>query len=332
MGKPSQLPDPEMVRNFYTRGLRTQVVRIALLLDVFTPMAHGPAEAQTVAQACHCSVTGMALLLDYLCSLGILTKCAGTYQLTPTSAAFLVPTQRSYAGGWVLEQTSPEVFQAVLESLRSGVPCQWAMPWEQLAWLESYDASRIADSRLMWETAGIKPGRHPGLRVLDLACGCSIMSFVLAQADPSVQVTCVDSPQVLAVAEDLARRLSILGQATLIPGDLRLLELPECSYDAVVLGNATNFLTAEQNSDLFHRICRALAPEGSLIVNVTMVTGEPSEHIGLYSLLLWTLTGTEFYSFADYQAWLRQAGFARVDHLSKLWLAARKLPESRQLP
>ena len=306
------------------RGLKSQIIRIALLLDVFSPLANGPADAQTVAEASRCSVTGIDLLLNYLSSVGLLTKSDGIYELTPTSAAFLVPSELSYAGEWVLEQTDPEIFQEVLQSLRTGAPFKRHIPWEQLAWLESYDTSRIADSRLMWRAAGISPGQHAGLHVLDLACGCGIMSFVLAQADPTVRVTCVDSRQVLTVAEDLAGRLNIAEQVTFIQGDIHQFEPAEGSYDAVLLGNVTNFFTSDQNLDLFRRTWRALTPEGTLVINVTMAYGQINGHIGLYSLLLWALSGTEFYTFVDYHTWLKQAGFTRIDHLSKLWLAARK--------
>lgn len=319
-----RLPDPGLVHSLYRRGLRTQIIRMALLLDVFSPMAKGPADVQAVAKACDCSTIGMGLLLEYLSSFGVLEHCDGRFQLTPTAATFFVPARRSYVGEWVLEQTNPDVFREALQSIRSGVPFRRSVPWEQRAWLESYDRSRIRDSLAMWEAVGIKPGQYAGLRVLDLACGSSITSFALAQCDSSIRVTCVDSPRVLEVAKDLANRLEVIHQAIFVPGDLSSLELGESRYDIVLLGNVTNFFTAQQNMDLFRRVWRVLMPAGFLVINVTMACERADEHTSLYSLILWTFSGTKFHSFDDYRIWLKDAGFSGVARLGKLWLSARK--------
>ena len=320
----AEAPDPRLVHSLYRVGTKTQVVRIALRLDVFSPLANGPAGAQAVADACACSAAGITLLLEYLCRLGLLTNTDGQYALSPTAAAFFVPGRRSYVGGWVLEQTNPDLFQDVLHSCRTGAPFRRAVPWEQLAWLESYDASRIVDSRKLWEAAGVRPGQHQALRVLDLACGCAITTLSLAQSHPTVHVTCVDSPAVLAAAEDLAGRLGVQGRTAFVPGNVHEVELEPDSYDVVLLENATNFYTVQQNQALFGRTWRALTPGGVLVINVTMQPGDRDEHIGLYSFILWTFTGTEHYSFDEYRGWLKQASFSRVLHLGKLWLSAWK--------
>lgn len=99
MREPSHVPDPDLVYSLYTGGFKPQIVRIALLLDVFTPLVNGPVDAQAVAGACGCNVIGIGALLDYLSSLGLLKRGDNTYTLTPTAVAFLVPGQQSYAGG-----------------------------------------------------------------------------------------------------------------------------------------------------------------------------------------------------------------------------------------
>ncbi len=324
MDDPPRLPDPKLVHNLYRRGLKPQVLRIALLLDVFSTMKDGPLDAQGVAKVCGCDATGMGLLLDCLSGFGLLEKQDNSYYLTPTSSTFFVRTQHSYVGNWVLEQTDPNIFQQMLQSLRDGVPFRRSMPWEESAWLESYDVVRRIDSLQMWQTAGIDPKQYSQLRVLDLACGCSVMSLALAKSNPCVQVTCVDDPKVLEVARDLAKRQNLMTQITCLPGDLHLLELGENQFDVVLLGNATNFFTPQQNIALFQRIYKALSDNGLAVINVTMMSQKTNEQVGLYSLILWTFSGTAFFSFSDYQDWLTEAGFKHIEKLSDLWLSARK--------
>lgn len=318
------LPNPELIQDFYTRGLRAQILRIAIRLDVFSALASGSSDVKTVAHICQCDSVSMERLLDCLVSFRLLEKSGKLYNLTPTSTTFLVRSVKSYVGDWVMMQTDPEIFEQILQSVRSGMPFHPELQWKQLAWLESYNPLRIVESVDMWRAAGIDPSITPNMRVLDLACGSSIMSFVLAQKDHRVKVTCKDSPEVLEVAKDLASRMSILNQVSFSPGDLLQLDEEVGQYDVVLLGNVTNFFNVEQNLNLFRQVNQLLTKGGSLIINVTMDTGEMHPHIRLYSFVLWTMTGTSFYDFHDYQEWLLRTGFYQVEQLNKLWIHARK--------
>jgi ubiquinone/menaquinone biosynthesis C-methylase UbiE len=320
------LPNPELVRSLYTRGLKTQVLRMALLLDIFSPLAYGPVSAEFVAKKCDCSINGIKYLLNSLYTFDLLEVKNNLYQLSPTAEIFLVPGKPSYVGDWVLEQTNPAIFQDVLQSIQSGQPFSRAVPWHQLAWLESYDDSRITVSLNLWKAAGVQPESHSSLRILDLACGSSIVSFALARQYSHIHVTCVDHQEVLQVARDLAERFNIENQVHYVAGDLHSLEFGEQTYDIVLLGNVTNFFTEQQNIALFKNIYRCLKTRGLLVLDVTMKgdSKERNEHLGLYSLILWTFSGTEYYSFEDYQNWLAALGFSQVNRLSKHWLSARK--------
>ncbi len=172
-------PDADVIYDLYKGDYKVQLVRIALRLDVFAPLATGATDAETVARACSCAVKGMRALLEYLHSIHLLIKEGNTYALTPSAATFLVPGTPGYAGELLLMETDPQLWEGVLQALRSGQPVHPSVPWEQDAWLESYRAWRPAQSLEMWRAAGIAPGHRPGLRVLDVACGCAIKSFVL---------------------------------------------------------------------------------------------------------------------------------------------------------
>jgi ubiquinone/menaquinone biosynthesis C-methylase UbiE len=324
MSKANSMPDSDLVYSICYETFRPQLVRIALLLDLFSPLADGPADAQTVASACGCDPHGVRALLDYLSHLQLLERRGNAYALTPTGATFFVRGARTYAGDWVLMETGPEMWEGILGSLRSGQPSYQAVPWVQDAWLESYRPSRIAESPEMWRAAGIELGQHPGLRVLDVACGCGVKSLVLAQADPSVHVTCVDSTDVLEVTRDLAGRLEVLPQVTFLPGDLQTIDLGADRYDAALLGQITYILAPEQNVDLFRRLCRALLPGGTLVIDVFMTEEEPNELGSQFTVMLRALTGGAAHSFAEYRTWLEETGYGRVEQLSDKWLSAHR--------
>jgi hypothetical protein len=123
---------------------KVQLVRIALRLDVFSPLAAGATDAETVTRACSCTVKGMRALLEFLHSIHLLIKEGNTYALTLTAATFLVPGKSGYAGELLLMETDPQLWEGVLQALRSSQPVHPSVPWEQDAWLESYRAWRPA--------------------------------------------------------------------------------------------------------------------------------------------------------------------------------------------
>jgi SAM-dependent methyltransferase len=305
-------------------AFKPHILRLALRLDVFTPLAAGPADAETLAQACHCHPFGMRALLDYLSSLGLLERQAGLYALTPTAAAFLVPARPTYAGDLLLAYLDASLWDGILQALRSGQPSGYVEPHAQDAWLESYSATRPTKSLEMWRAADIQPGGRPGLRLLDLACGCAIKSFSMAQQDPTLQVTCLDRAEVLQAARDLAGRMDILPQVTFLAGDLLSADLGQGGYDVALLGQVTFYLTPQQNAGLFRRVHRALAPGGVLVIDGIMASDPPSEWASFLTLFTWATGGGAAHAFADYRAWLEAAGFRQVTQLSERWLSAIK--------
>jgi hypothetical protein len=326
MNETTLTPDPDLIYSLYTGIFKPQMIRMALLLDVFAPLAEGPLDAAAVAQACGCDPFGMSALLDYLSSLNLLTRQDDTYALTPTAATFLVPEKRTYVGDLVLGYTATVMWDSVLQALRSGrpVPFEEEALFAQDAWLESYSAWRVPNSLEMWKAAGVEPECGSRLRVLDIACGCAIKSLVLAARSRAVRVTCLDRPVVLAAARDLAERMEVLSQVTFVPENLLTADLGRAQYEACLLGQITQYLTEEQNRELFGRIRTALVRDGLLVVDCPMATDQPDESTSFLTLVLWANGGGAAHAFETYREWLKSAGFRQVTQLSKRWLSATK--------
>ena len=133
MASINNLPDPGAIYGLYTPGFNPQVVRIALLLDIFSPLAGGPLDAQAVARSCNYSPEGTQALLNYLVAIGLLRLDDGQYQLSATSAAFLVPGEPTYAGDWILAETDSRFWEQVLVSVRTGENAEARFPWARMA-------------------------------------------------------------------------------------------------------------------------------------------------------------------------------------------------------
>ncbi|HVP20896.1 MAG TPA: class I SAM-dependent methyltransferase, partial [Anaerolineaceae bacterium] len=314
------------IYDLYTGAYKPHIVRIALALDVFTPLAAGPANAAAVARACKCDQVGIHRLLDYLTSLNVLLKQGEKFSLLPDAATFLVRGQKAYAGDLIMHFTGTTPWDGLQASISDGLPraMDREIDFAQDAWIESYRAARIPSSLEMWAKAGVMVEESTRLRVLDIACGCAIKSLVLAQKSPGVQVTCLDQPLVLESARDLAERWGLLSQVKLMPDNLLTADLGEAQYDTCLLGQVTHYLTVQQNHDLYGRIYKALVPGGKLVLDVPMGMEQPDEDSSFLSLVLWANSGGRAYAFEEYRAWLLDAGFAAVSQLSPRLLLAQR--------
>jgi C-methyltransferase len=319
-----QYPNPDLIYGLFGGIFKPQFTRIALQLDVFTPLASGPATAAQVASACGCDPVGIKALLDNLCAARVIEQRGDRYALTPAAETFLVRGRKAYAGDMILDYTGPAMYDSILNSIRSGQPRWLNENFVQDAWLESYSQTRISKSLEMWRAAGIQPESRKTIRILDVACGCAIKSFALARAAPNVRVVCLDSADVLDVARDLAERLGVAERVTFLPADLFTADLGASQFDAALVGQITHYLTPDQNRDLFRRIHSALSPQGTLVIDCPMSTETPSEQASFLTLFLWANSGGTAHSFEAYRGWLNEASFRKVERLGERWLAARK--------
>jgi C-methyltransferase len=319
-------PEGDRIYELYTGVYKPQVIRIALALDVFSPLTQGPLDAEQVARVCQCDAGGIRLLLNYLVSLHVLEARAGRYLLSPEADIFLVRGSKAYAGDLIMDFSGPVPWDSVRESIRSGHPQNVDMEihFAQDAWIESYRAARIPSSLEMWSKAGIDPQRFKRLLILDLACGCAIKSLVLLRESAHVELTCLDSPRVLEVARGLAERWGVASRVNFVPGDLLLSDLGDSKYGACLIGQITHYLTQEQNKALFRRVWLALAAGGVLLLDVPRESSQIDENSSFLSLLLWANSGGRAYTFDEYHSWLKDAGFASVQPLSERLLSATR--------
>src|SRR5205823_4700692 len=77
---------------------RTEALRTAIELDLFTQIAAGRTTAEQLAAACQASPRGVRILADFLTIAGLLHKGDGGYRLTPDAAAFLDRRSPAYLG------------------------------------------------------------------------------------------------------------------------------------------------------------------------------------------------------------------------------------------
>src|SRR4026207_1903663 len=92
------MPSAEIVFDTLFAYQRSAALKAALDLDLFSFIDDGANTAAAAATRCGASERGIRILCDYLTTLDLLEKSGGTYQLPPTSAAFLSQRSPMYMG------------------------------------------------------------------------------------------------------------------------------------------------------------------------------------------------------------------------------------------
>jgi 2-polyprenyl-3-methyl-5-hydroxy-6-metoxy-1,4-benzoquinol methylase len=313
-------PSLGVIDEVNTLGLKVTVLKTAMELDVFNTVASGHQHVEDIAHASCCSVRGMRILLDALCPLGLLSKAAGRYALTPTAAAYLVriapsccadiyltwfQSRERFAdcvrtGKPAIDLTAPEA-----EDLWVSHAAKYLLLWPELAEI----------ARSWWEAAGVTGQALPGAHVLDAACGSGVKSFVLAQADPAVRVLAVDTPKVLAVTAHIAEAMGVAAQVSYQAGDVVQMELEREQFDIVLLGNILHFFPANQVQDILRKVHQTLRFDGLVVIDDGVLDEErcQAEHVLLSAVeIVNSAPGAEFYTFSEYQELLQGVGFSQV--------------------
>src|SRR5215212_431407 len=92
-------PNPELIFETLNAYQRTNALRAAIDLGLFTAIAEGVTTATGLAARLHVAERGARILCDYLTVVGFLTKQNGEWTLTPDSAMFLDSRSPAYMGG-----------------------------------------------------------------------------------------------------------------------------------------------------------------------------------------------------------------------------------------
>ena len=118
-----QGPSPALFFDTISAYQRTEALRAAIELDLFSQVAEGRQTATELADACQAAPRGIRILADYLTILGFLHKQGDRYELTADSSMFLDRKSPAYLGGalgFLLAPGMRESFQKLTAAVQRG--------------------------------------------------------------------------------------------------------------------------------------------------------------------------------------------------------------------
>ncbi len=307
----------ELIRGFQPAC----ILAAAADLDVFTILRDSPATAAVAAARVGAAPHAMAVLLDALAALGLLTK---------QGDCFTVPAD---VAEWLTEDSPTNI----LPGIRHQANClrRWAQlarvvqmgrPAERASSVRGEQGdceSFIGAMNNFSETvAPLVVSRLMPLRVerlLDIggASGTWTIAFLLAVPDATAVL--FDLPEVVPLARERLTRAGLVDRVTLVAGDYNIDPMPG-GADLAWLSAIAHQNSRRQNRLLYTKIYAALAPLGTLVIrDVVMDVSRTEPRAGaLFAVNMLTATeGGGAFTFDEFREDLESAGFSDVQLLHR---------------
>jgi hypothetical protein len=299
---------------------KTAAMRAAIELDVFSAIAEGHDEAETLAARIGANARGVRIICDFLAVEGFLSKSDGRYALSPVARTFLVRSSPAYAG-----VVSDFLCAPAMQSLMFNDPVAYVRNGGSLGlaniapenpiWLTFAEAmvpfvSASAESLTREIAEWPTPPRH----VLDIAAGHGLFGISIAKAVPEARVTALDWAAVLALAERNARAAGVSNRYRTIPGDAFEVDF-DSGYDLILLPNFLHHFDRATCITLMRKVRAALSPEGQAIA-VEFVADEdrltPPQTASFALVMLATTPAGDALTRSDFALIADGAGFRSV--------------------
>jgi (2Fe-2S) ferredoxin/predicted O-methyltransferase YrrM len=304
---------PERLNDMIRGYMPSRCILTALELDIFAAVRDG-ANAEQIGARVHADARAVAILLNALVSLGLLSKTGDEYSNTPESARFFVQWAKdNHRNGLLHTANIWHRWSTLTEAVRRGtrVPIyqdntpEWTSNF--IAGMQRNSKDRAPLVVKVLGTAGV-------YRILDLGGGSGSYSIAFAKASPDVRCEILDLPEVVLLTTEYVSRAGVATQVSLRAGDL-LHDDFGSGYDVIMLNAICHMFSEDQNPDIFRRARQALAPNGRLVVQDFILNPDKTgpQHAALFSVNM--LVGTDAgasYSEVEYTSWMEAAGFTEV--------------------
>jgi len=308
-------PNPAAIFELTTAYWASATLVAANELGLFSQLACGEQSAPQLAQELAADPRALEMLANACCGLGLLRKNGNAYGLSDTARAFLVPQQSSYLGSAV--RWSGQQYNAwgqLAAAVRNGQPA--VEPADHLG--ADPDQTRTFVLAMHERAKGLAGAVAQFLdlngctRLLDVGGGPGTYAVMLARKQPSLQITVLDLPGVVAVARELIAEAGQSERVHTTAGDATTGEYGEAVCDAVLFCGVLHQFSPATIQRMLAGARRALVPGGRVVICDMMLDEAKAQPVfsALFSLQM-MLTSREggVFAAAECVNWLQAAGF-----------------------
>jgi hypothetical protein len=300
----------------------------AVELGLFTYLADGPADAQTIQRDLKLHPRSVRDFLDMLVALRLLEREGERYSNTEETAFFLVRGKPGYIGG-ILEMANARLYPfwgSLTTALHTGEPQNEAKHGEDLFGTLYADPARLEG--FLKAMTGISLGSARAIACkfpwqdyrsfIDIGAAQGAVPVQVALAHGHLTGGGFDLASVGPIFDNYVAEHGLSDRLKFYTGDFFTEPLPRA--DVLIMGHILHDWNLEQKRDLLRKAYEALPAGGALIVYDAMIDDARRENVfGLFmslNMLIETPGGFD-YTGADCIGWMLEAGFreARQEHL-----------------
>lgn len=320
---------PEKIMHLGMAFWGSKTLLSAVELEVFTILATGPLDAETLRTRLDLHERSALDFFDALVALGMLDRHDGLYSNTPETNLYLDKAKPSYIGGF-LAMVNDRLYGFwgnLTEGLKTGRPQNEAKNGGNFFEILYSDPAKLAN--FMQAMTGISMGSSKAIAqkfpwkdyrtLIDVGSAQGGLIVEVGKAHSHVTGGGFDLPVTGPLFEEYLASFGLSDRFKFIPGDFFTDDLP--SADVLSMGHILHDWDLEQKKTLIQKAYHALPDGGALLVFEGIIDDERRKNaFGLLMSLnmLIELPGGFDYTGADCCGWMKEAGFreTRVEHLA----------------
>lgn len=319
------ITDPTPVYR-YRDGLYAADLLIAAVahLDFFSWLADHPSDKPTVCRDLGLQERPADVMLTLFTAMGLLNVERDIFHVTEMAREHLVKTSVWYLGPYYASVKDRPVCRDMVTVLRTGKPANWSSLQHEQAWAKAMEGETFAHQfTAAMDCRGVYLGQGMARRLdcrqhhhlLDIAGGSGIYACALVSEHPHLRATVLEKPPVDRLTREILAGRGFGDRIAVTVGDMFVDPFPG-GCDVHLFSNVLH----DWDEPLVRRLLTksfAALPSGGMIaihdahINATKTGPLP---VAAYSAMLMTITEGKCYSVREMEEFLRQAGFADVNH------------------
>jgi len=320
---------PEKIMELGLGFWASKTLLSAVELGLFSELAKGPADAETLATRHRLHHRSARDFLDALVALGMLERQDGQYSNTPETDLFLDRAKPSYIGG-ILEMANARLYTfwgTLTEGLRTGQPQNEVKTGGDFFGELYSDPARL--KQFLHAMTGVSMGSAIAIAqklpwqkyetFVDIGAAEGAVPVQIALAQKHLTGGGFDLPVAQPIFEEYVRSFNLGDRLRFYPGDFFADPLPQA--DVLVMGHILHDWNLEEKKTLLSKAYETLPRGGALVIHEAIIDDERRDNaFGLLmslNMLIGTPGGFD-YTGADCCSWMREVGFQEtyVEHLA----------------
>ena len=322
-------PQPDHILQVGLGFWASKALLSAVEMELFTELAKHPEDLETLQGRLGLHPRSARDFFDALVALKFLERRDGKYYNTSSTDFFLDKRKPSYIGG-VLDMANHRLYPfwgRLTTALRTGLQQNETKDGGPDHFATLYaDPARL--KQFLRAMTGVSHGSNMAIArkfpwskyrtAVDIGTAQGDLITQVALANPHIQGTGFDLPEVEPIFEDYVAANGLSSRVKFSPGSFLNQRLPEANV--VMMGHILHDWNLEEKRMLVRKAYEALPEGGAYVVYESIIDDDRSTNaFGLMmslNMLIETPGGFD-YTGADCARWMKEAGFreTRVEHL-----------------